>query len=132
MAGFNSFVEQPRYSCAIGAMQSVVAIPRAVPILHSGPGCGDMVSGFFSRSKGYAGGDTTPCTNFNEKDVVFGGIDKLRDIISNSYKVLDTDLQVVMTGCTGGIVGDDIESLVQEFQDDGKPIVAVDTPGCSK
>ena len=129
MAGFNSFVEQPRYSCAIGAMQSVVAIPRAVPILHSGPGCGDMVSGFFSRSKGYAGGDTTPCTNFNEKDVVFGGIDKLRDIISNSYKVLDTDLQVVMTGCTGGIVGDDIESLVQEFQDDGKPIVAVDTPG---
>ncbi len=129
MAGFNSYVEQPRYSCAIGAMQTVVAIPRAVPILHSGPGCGDMVAGFFSRSKGYAGGDTTPCTNFNEKDVVFGGIDKLRDIITNTYKILDTDLQVVMTGCTGGIVGDDIESLVQEFRDEGKPIVAVDTPG---
>lgn len=129
MAKFDGYIEQPRYSCAIGALQSVVAIPRAVPILHSGPGCGDMVGGFFERSKGYAGGDTSPCTNFTERDVVFGGIEKLRKIISNTYKVLDTDLQVVMTGCTGGIVGDDIESLVQEFQDAGKPIVAVDTPG---
>ncbi len=129
MAKFDGFIEQPRYSCAIGALQSVVAIPKAVPILHSGPGCGDMVSGFFERSKGYAGGDTSPCTNFNEKDVVFGAVDKLRNIIANSYKVLDTDLQVVMTGCTGGIVGDDIESVVQEFQDQGKPIVSVDTPG---
>ncbi|MCR4936915.1 MAG: hydrogenase [Lachnospiraceae bacterium] len=129
MAKFDGFIEQARYSCAIGALQSVVAIPKAMPILHSGPGCGDMVSGFFERSKGYAGGDTSPCTNFTERDVVFGGIEKLRKIISNSYKVLDTDLQVVMTGCTGGIVGDDIESLVQEFQDAGKPIVSVDTPG---
>ncbi|MBQ1894501.1 MAG: hydrogenase [Clostridiales bacterium] len=129
MAAYNGMIEQPRFSCAIGALQSVVAIPRAVPILHSGPGCGDMVSGFFERSKGYAGGDTSPCTNFNEKDVVFGAVDKLRKIISNSYKVLDTDLQVVMTGCTGGIVGDDIESVVAEFQNEGKPIVAVDTPG---
>ena len=129
MEKLDSFIEQPRYSCAIGALQSVVAIPKAVPILHSGPGCGDMVAGFFERSKGYAGGDTSPCTNFSERDVVFGGIEKLRKIIKNTYKVLDTDLQVVMTGCTGGIVGDDIESLVQEFQDEGHPIVAVDTPG---
>ncbi|SCY29570.1 nitrogenase molybdenum-iron protein beta chain [Lachnospiraceae bacterium XPB1003] len=129
MAKFEGHIEQPRFSCAIGALQSVVAIPKAVPILHSGPGCGDMVAGFFERSKGYAGGDTSPCTNFTERDVVFGGAEKLRKIIKNSYKVLESDLQVVMTGCTGGIVGDDIESVVQEFQNEGKPIVAVDTPG---
>ena len=120
MAKFEGHIEQPRFSCAIGALQSVVAIPKAVPILHSGPGCGDMVAGFFERSKGYAGGDTSPCTNFTERDVVFGGAEKLRKIIKNSYKVLESDLQVVMTGCTGGIVGDDIESVVQEFQNEGK------------
>ncbi|SDB26994.1 nitrogenase component 1 [Eubacterium oxidoreducens] len=129
MANNNGIIEQPRFSCAIGALQSVVAIKRAMPILHSGPGCGDMVQGFFERSRGYAGGDTSPCTNFSEKDVVFGGEEKLRKIIENSYKVLDTDLQVVMTGCTGGIVGDDIEGVVQEFQESKKPIVALDTPG---
>lgn len=125
----NGIIEQERYTCAIGALQSVVAIPRAVPILHSGPGCGEMIAGFFERSTGYAGGNTSPCTNFSEKEVVFGGIDRLREIIRNTYKVLDTDLQVVLTGCTGGIVGDDIESLVDEFAQEGRPIVAVDTPG---
>ena len=129
MSNFTGIIEQERYTCAIGALQTVVAIPKAVPILHSGPGCGEMIAGFFERSTGYAGGSTAPCTNFSEKEVVFGGIDKLRDIIKNTYRVLDTDLQVVMSGCTGGIVGDDIESLVAEFADEGKPIVAVDTPG---
>lgn len=129
MPQISSFIEQERYTCAIGALQSVVAIPRAVPILHSGPGCGNMVSGFYERSTGYAGGDTAPCTNFSEKDVVFGGIERLRKIISNTYRVLDTDLQVVLTGCTAGIVGDDVESLVQEFADEGKPIVSVETAG---
>jgi len=125
----SGLIEQERFTCAIGALQSVVAIPRAVPILHSGPGCGEMIAGFFERSTGYAGGSTSPCTNFTEKEVVFGGINRLRDIINNTYKVLDTDLQVVLTGCTAGIVGDDVDSLVSEFAQEGKPIVSVETAG---
>lgn len=126
MAGI---IEQERYTCAIGALQSVVAIPRAVPILHSGPGCGTMINGFFERSRGYAGGNTSPCTNFSETEVVFGGTDRLRQIIANTYKVLDTDLQVVVTGCTADIVGDDVASVVSEFVEEGKPIVHVETAG---
>ncbi|HBF40057.1 MAG TPA: hydrogenase [Firmicutes bacterium] len=125
----SGIIEQERYTCAIGALQSVVAIPKAVPILHSGPGCGNMVLGFFERSTGYAGGSTSPCTNFSEQEVVFGGIQRLRQIITNTYKVLDTDLQVVLTGCTAGIVGDDVRGLVAEFRAEGRPIVAVETPG---
>ena len=111
--------------CAIGAMQTVVAIPRAAPILHSGPGCGPMVSGFFGKAKGYAGGSTAPCTNFTEREVVFGGEDKLEELIRNTYKVLDTDLQVVLTGCTSAIVGDDVERVVKTFAEEVKPIVTL-------
>ncbi|MDR3130334.1 MAG: hydrogenase [Treponema sp.] len=122
-------IEQQRYMCAIGAMQTVVAIPRAVPILHSGPGCGNMTSGFFERSRGYSGGSTAPCTNFTETDVVFGGEKKLAEVIRNSYRILKSDLQVVLPGCTSAIVGDDVGSIVKEFADEGKPIVFADTPG---
>lgn len=122
-------IEQERYTCAIGALQSVVAIPRAVPILHSGPGCGTMVQGFFERSTGYAGGSTSPCTNFGETEVVFGGIDRLRTLITNTSKILDTDLQVVLTGCTADIVGDDVASVVSEFEAEGSPLVHVETAG---
>ncbi|GHU64091.1 hydrogenase [Clostridia bacterium] len=125
----SGIIEQERYTCAIGALQSVVAIPRSVPILHSGPGCGNMIQGFFERSTGYAGGSTSPCTNFSEREVVFGGVDRLRENIKNTYKVLDTDLQVVLTGCTAGIVGDDVDAVVEEFREKGKPIVAVETAG---
>jgi len=125
----SNVIEQGRYTCAIGAMQSVVAIPRAVPILHAGPGCGDMITGFFERATGYAGGSTSPCTNFSEKEVVFGGIERLREIVANTYKVLDTDLQVILTGCTSGIVGDDVDALADEFRDEGKPVVSVETAG---
>jgi nitrogenase molybdenum-iron protein beta chain len=122
-------IEQERYTCAIGAMQTVTAIQRAIPILHSGPGCGTMVSGFFERAKGYAGGTTAPCTNSGENEVVFGGEARLRQIIQGSYQVLESELQVVLTGCTAGIVGDDVGQVVREFQDAGRPIVHVETSG---
>ena len=69
----SKFIEQPRYSCALGAQQSVIAIKRAVPILHSGPGCGDKVSRLLGQGEGYAGGNTVPCTNASEAEIVFGG-----------------------------------------------------------
>jgi nitrogenase molybdenum-iron protein beta chain len=122
-------IEQQRYMCAIGAMQTVVAIPRAIPILHSGPGCGSMTAGFFERSRGYSGGGTAPCTNFTESDVVFGGENKLTEVIANSYRILKSDLQVVLPGCTSAIVGDDVDSIVKKFAGEGKPIVFADTPG---
>ncbi|MDR2587134.1 MAG: hypothetical protein LBC23_02580 [Coriobacteriales bacterium] len=125
----SGMIEHERYTCAIGALQSVVAIPRAVPILHSGPGCGTMVQGFYERATGYAGGYTSPCTNFSETEVVFGGIERLRSIIKNTYRILDTDLQVVLTGCTADIVGDDVASVVGEFTSRGKPLVHVETAG---
>ncbi|MDR1929777.1 MAG: hydrogenase [Treponema sp.] len=122
-------IEQQRFMCAIGAMQTVVAIKRALPILHSGPGCGTMVAGFFERSTGYSGGSTAPCTNFTETDVVFGGEKKLEGIIRRSYKVLKSDLQVVLTGCTSAIVGDDVRQVAGGFLREGRPIVFADTPG---
>ncbi|GHU53824.1 hypothetical protein AGMMS49975_12980 [Clostridia bacterium] len=46
----SGMIEQERYTCAIGALQSVVAIPRAVPILHSGPGCGTLFKGEIQKT----------------------------------------------------------------------------------
>ena len=67
-------IEQPRFTCALGSCQSVVAIKKGVPILHSGPGCGVQVERLIGQGEGYAGGSTMPCTNAEEADVVFGGI----------------------------------------------------------
>jgi nitrogenase molybdenum-iron protein beta chain len=122
-------IEWPRYTCALGAVQSVVAIPRAAPILHSGPGCSGKVESLIGQGQGYAGGGTTPCTNAGETEVIYGGEDKLRGVIDGTFKVIDADLFVVLTGCTSDIVGDDVASIVGDYQLAGRPIVYAETGG---
>lgn len=122
-------IEQPRYSCALGAQQSVIAIKRAVPILHSGPGCGDKINRLLGQGEGYAGGNTVPCTNASESEIVFGGEQKLNNVIDGALKVIDADLYVVLTGCTSDIIGDDIGQVANAYQEQDKPIVYAETGG---
>lgn len=125
----SKFIEQPRYSCAIGAQQTVVAIKRGVPVLHAGPGCSSKVSSLIGQGEGYAGGNTIPCTNTSEAEVVYGGEDRLRSVIDGAFKVIAADLYVVLTGCTSDIVGDDVGNVTSEYQKQGKPIVFAETGG---
>lgn len=123
------FIEQPRYSCAIGAQQTVVAIKRGVPILHAGPGCSSKVSSLIGQGEGYAGGNTIPCTNAGEAEVVYGGEGRLRNVVDGAFKVIDAELYVILTGCTSDIVGDDVGRVTGEYQAQGRPIVYAETGG---
>lgn len=121
-------LDKQRYKCAMGAMQTVQAIERAIPVLHSGPGCAQKLSNN-TGSSGYFSPNIYPCTSMNEKDTVFGGSAKLRSTIDNAIKVIDADLYVVMTGCIPEIIGDDAGEIVEEFQVEGKSVVYASTAG---
>jgi len=127
-------IQQIRYVCSIAAMHSASAIPGVIPITHCGPGCADkqfMNVAFYNgfQGGGYGGGAVVPSTNATEKEVVFGGAERLRQLIDASLKVLDADLFVVLTGCISDLVGDDVGSVVSEFQQQGVPIVFAETGG---
>jgi len=121
-------LDKQRYKCAMSAMSTVQAIERAIPILHSGPGCAQKLSNS-SGSSGYFSPNIFPCTSINEEDVVFGGEKKLRTTIENSLKIIDADLYVVLTGCTPEIVGDTVEDVVSDFKEAAKPVIFASTPG---
>lgn len=121
-------LDQPRYKCAMTAMQTVHGITRALPILHSGPGCAEKLGGS-TGSSGYFSPHIFPCTNISEKEVIFGGEARLRETIENALKVVDADLYVVLTGCTSEIVGDDVGEIVRSFRNAEKPVIYASTPG---
>ena len=121
-------LDQPRYKCAMAAMQTVQAITRALPILHCGPGCAEKLSGSVGSSGLYSP-HIFPCTSISEKEVIFGGDDKLRETINNSLKIIDADLYVVLTGCTSEIVGDNVEEVVGNFKNHEKPVIYASTAG---
>jgi nitrogenase molybdenum-iron protein beta chain len=119
---------QQRYKCALGAIQTVHAINRAIPILHSGGGCAVKIDDTFGNS-GYISPLLYPCTFLGEKEIVFGGNNKLNDLIQNTLKIIDGDLYVVLSGCAAEIIGDDIDELIPNYENGEKPIVAIKTPG---
>lgn len=121
-------LDKQRYKCALGAMQTVQAINRALPILHSGPGCAQKLSES-TGSSGYFSPNIFPCTSINEKDVVFGGVKKLDSTIENALKVIDADLYVVLTGCIPEIVGDDTGEVVSRYANSEKPVIYAPTAG---
>lgn len=127
-------IEQVRYACSIGAMCSASAIPRVIPIAHCGPGCANkqyrsLSLGNGHQGAGYGGGVSVPSSNMTEKEVIFGGVDRLSELIESSLKIMDADLFVVATGCIPDLVGDDVPNVVHKFQKQGAPIVYAETGG---
>ncbi len=124
----SKILDQPRYKCALGGIQTIHAITRTIPILHSGPGCAAKVSENVGGS-GYFSPHIFPCTDLSEKEVVFGGEKKLQSTIENALQVIDADLFIVITGCTPEIVGDDAGEISKKFAEIGKPVIFASTPG---
>ncbi|MBP2636261.1 MAG: nifK 6 [Firmicutes bacterium] len=122
-------LDQPRYKCAMAAMQTVQAIDKALPILHSGPGCADKLQGGNYGGSGHFAPRIFPCTNLNEKDVVFGGTERLRETIENALKVINADMYVVLSSCSSEIIGDDMEEVIRSFKNAEKPVIFASTAG---
>ncbi len=127
-------ISQVRYACSIGSLYTASSIPGVIPITHCGPGCADkqfMGLAFYNgfQGGGYGAGAVSPSVNASEKEVVFGGTERLSELIKASLKIMDADLFVVLTGCIADLVGDDVPSVVSEFQEKGVPIVYAETGG---
>jgi Nitrogenase molybdenum-iron protein, alpha and beta chains len=131
----SAILEAPRGNCALGGANAVLsAINKVVPIYHAGPGCCMQTSAGEAGQAGgrhpfYVSGVSTPCTNMLEHDVVFGGVDRLRETIRGATEILDADAFFVLEGCTSGIIADDVKSVVDEFRAQGLPVHHVDCPG---
>ena len=123
-------IEQVRYACALGALASVIAIDRAIPITHCGPGCATKQFQALSSISGYQGGEFhVPSTNIGNKEVIFGGADRLDELIASTLKVMEAELYVVQSGCIPGLVGDDVANVVNGYRRRGVPIVFAETLG---
>jgi nitrogenase molybdenum-iron protein beta chain len=86
----SKFVERPRYLCALGgAIATLKALPRTIAVLHSATGCGGNIANAINNGAGYLGsgycsGQALPSSNVTEKDIVFGGEDRLTEQIENT------------------------------------------------
>jgi nitrogenase molybdenum-iron protein beta chain len=131
----SQITEMPRGSCALGGANTVFSsIHRVIPIYHSGPGCCMQTSAGTSFQSGFrspasTGSVHTALSNMLENEVIFGGLDRLRDEVDGALEIYDADAFFVLTGCTAGIIGDDVKQLAEGFRAQGAPVYAVESPG---
>jgi nitrogenase molybdenum-iron protein beta chain len=120
-------IEKPRNGCALhGAVQTIGEIRGAVPIVHSNAGCG--VQNYLANKTGGAAaggihGFEVPGTAVQERHIIFGGASRLREQIKNTVKVIPGDLYIVLNSCESAMVGDDIEAMTKEAQEQGEPVI---------
>lgn len=129
-----SVISDVRYACAVGATNTVVAIKGAVPIANCSPGCQLKTTAMLTFENAFqgsvaAGGGNMPSANSTENDVVFGGIKTLDELIKSTIKIYEGDLFVVLTGCVGELIGDNVPDLVGKYQRAGYPVVYANTAG---
>ncbi|BBB89517.1 MAG TPA: nitrogenase component 1 [Methylomusa anaerophila] len=130
-----TFIERAKSTCALGgAIVTVSALPKAIPIVHGSGGCATMLSGTYNSASGYKGsgycsGHMTPTSNVVERDIVFGGEERLEEQIANTIKIIDGDLYFVVSGCQVEIIGDDIIGVARRFKNGVAPVLAANTPG---
>ncbi len=131
----SKFIERPRYLCTLGgAIATLKVLPRVIPIIHAAAGCGGNIANALPGAAGYLGsgycaGLALPSSNIYEKDIVFGGEERLTEQVATTLEVVDGDLYFVVTGCMVDIIGDDAVAVANRFRQDGKPVLGAETGG---
>ncbi|MDR0818128.1 MAG: hypothetical protein LBN43_00955, partial [Oscillospiraceae bacterium] len=117
--------------CPIATATRVVqAIDNSVLIVHSPIGCTgvmNMENGsmkIHSRLYGLPERNSwIMTTNMDEMDIINGGEAKLKETILEAVRRHDPELISIMTSCASGIIGDDIDSVIEQLQPELRAIL---------
>lgn len=120
-------------TCALGQLAAI----RDVAIIHHGP-AGCSVEGArryylertLAKKRGVTNNTVYIGTGMDENDTIFGSSDSLRQIIWEVNRRYSPDAIFVASSCATGIIGEDIDSVVDDVRDDiDVPIAAVHCEG---
>ena len=109
------------------------SIHGAVLIQHSPIGCAANQTGSntnFRNALARRGmpvhNSTALSTNLTERDMVYGGVEKLQDTIREAFRRHNPKAVIIATSCATGIIGDDVETAAREVQEEiGIPVIPV-------
>lgn len=120
-------------TCALGQLAAI----RDVAIIHHGP-AGCSVEGArryyqertLAKKRGVTNDTVYVGTGMDENDTIFGSLDSLRQIILEVNRRYSPDAIFVASSCATGIIGEDIDSVVDDVREEiDVPIAAVHCEG---
>lgn len=119
--------------CALGQLSAI----RDIAIIHHGPaGCSVAGAGTYyldkvmAKKRGVTNDTVYVGTDMNENDTIFGSTESLRKIVLEVNKRYKPKAIFVSSSCATGIIGEDIDSIVDELKEEiDVPLVSVHCEG---
>ena len=120
-------------SCGLSQLASI----RDVAVIHHGPaGCSvSSAANYYldkvmAKKRGVTTSTVYVGTDMNEKDTIFGSTNDLKKIILEVNRRYSPKAIFVSSSCATGIIGEDIDSVVDEVKEEiNVPVVAVHCEG---
>ncbi|MDP4177309.1 MAG: nitrogenase component 1 [Bacillota bacterium] len=121
-------------ACGLSQLSGI----RDVAIIHHGPsGCSTTgtqtyrVTKQVAAKRGIENNSVYIGTDMDEKDTIFGSAKSLKEIVLETFRRYSPKAIFVSSSCATGIIGEDIDSVVEELKQEIKdiPVVAVHCEG---
>ena len=106
---------------SIMVMDQISSIRNITIVYHTPVGCGAFIPRWTAlynsicERTGRKWNTKYLSTNLNESDTVFGAANKLRNTVQEAWNRYPSDAIFICTGCVTGIIGEDIDSVAEEF-----------------
>ncbi len=120
-------------ACGLSQLSGI----RDVAVIHHGPaGCSTTgtqsyrVTKQVARKRGVVNHTVYIGTDMDEKDTIFGAGETLTEIVRTTYRRYHPQAIFVANSCAAGVIGEDIDSIVDELKEEiPVPIAAVHCEG---
>jgi len=116
-----------QFTLSLGMLNS---IRKSVVIMHAPIGCGICAIGNVGVNKTFkqlrdpnAEGVIWLSTNLDESDVIGGGERKLREAVIYADRELRPETIIVANGCVPALIGDDVDSILADLQEQTAAII---------
>ncbi len=115
----------------INSMAALMSLDEAVFVAHSPQGCvgcSSMASDMYRVGQAHRGvryikSARIIVTNLDQKDVILGGEAKLREAVQLAQERYNPKLIFIFTSCASGIIGDDIDAIARDLQEDSEALI---------
>ena len=117
MSAQHSPLLDPSCDCGLlGAVRALVGIEKCAVIVHGRPGCHSGMLGLMSYCSSHRRVNIV-FSGLRSEDMIYGGEKRLLNAILNTYKIMKPDLIAICCCSAVGIMGDDVQGVVQEAKD---------------
>lgn len=108
----------------INSMSALMSMENAVFVVHSPQGCvgcATMANDLYQVGQAHRGAKIIKSvrmlvTNLDERDIVHGGEEKLRNAVRLAEERYKPEVIFVFTSCASGIIGDDVDAVSSELR----------------